>query len=84
MVGACKIFVGVSFHGEISSFLIIIPFQINSTENFTIPINSDIIMFSIYGLDRQDCTFGTKVIGYKVKGCLVCEATKKSRCVACG
>ena len=42
---ACKILVDVIFHGEINIFLTIIPFQLNSTKTFAIPINSDIVVF---------------------------------------
>ena len=45
MVRACKIFVDIICHGDINSFLIIIPNHMNSTEKFTIPTNSDIIVF---------------------------------------
>ena len=45
MVEARKSLVDVIWHGYINIFVIIIPFQLNSTENFTIPINIDIVIF---------------------------------------
>ena len=41
---ACKRLVRVIFHGYINSLLILIQFQLNSTETFTIPINSYIVV----------------------------------------
>ena len=41
----CKRLVELIWHGEIDSFFIIIPFQLNSTKNFTIPMNSDVVVF---------------------------------------
>ena len=43
MVEACKNFVDVIWNVNINSFLIIIPFHINYTEYFTLPIDSDTI-----------------------------------------
>ena len=45
MVEACKISVVVIWHVKNNRFLIIIPFQINSTEYFIIPNDSDIVVF---------------------------------------
>ena len=45
IVEACKILVYRIWHGEIKSFIIIIPFQLNYIENFTIPTNIDIVVF---------------------------------------
>ena len=45
MVYACKILVDVIWNGDIESFLIMVPFKLNSTEIFTIPINIDAVVF---------------------------------------
>ena len=50
-VEVCKSLVDIIWYGEVNSFMIIIPFQLNSTENFTIPIKSDIIVFFLYLCD---------------------------------
>ena len=53
----CKNLVDIIWHGDINIFLIIIPFQLNSTENFTIPINSEVVVFLMYWLDGHYCVF---------------------------
>ena len=41
----CKIIVQIIWRGDITGFLIVISFQLNSTDIFTIPINSDVVIF---------------------------------------
>ena len=57
MMYACKSLVDIIWNWYIDSFLIMIPFQLNSTENFTIPINSDIVVFLMCLLDGHHCDF---------------------------
>ena len=57
MVEVRKIFVDSIRHGKTNIFLIIILFQMNYTEYFTIPIDSDIIVFSMYFLDGRNVSF---------------------------
>ena len=57
MMYACKSLVEIIWNWYIDSFLIMIPFQLNSTENFTIPINSDIVVFLMCLLDGHHCDF---------------------------
>ena len=88
MVQAPNILDDVIWHGEIDIFLIIIPFQLNPTENFTITIKSDVLVFLKF-IDYMASTVfskkkGAKVVNNKIEHYWSCEATTNSWCVSCG
>ena len=87
MVEACKSFVDILLHRNINGLIVIIQFKINSTEDFTIPVDSDIVVI-FHCISYMTGTvlshnFGTKVIDDKFEGFCLYAVTKKSWCVAC-
>ena len=82
----CKILVEIIWCGEINSFLVVISFQLNSTDTFTIPINNDVVIFKCiyYMVSIWFQIFGAKVINNKIGCCWLCKMMKNSWCVSCG